>query len=194
MIFSLDKAPSVGEVAWLKALQQAGVPVAPAAVLVGLEEEFYRLGNLAEQIRRAFAGVFGARLDEEKLEAACGFAEKLLRESYLLPERSDEIRQVLPEGRLLVRYAGEPPFAIEPGKQEALWALKRLWASRWQIDAVLDRGPTSLSGLAPPETPSLIQAVQNGLEPDQALSQQASQVLGQAVQVWASQGQVVRVG
>lgn len=194
MIFSLDKAPPVGEVASLQSLRQAGIVVAPTVVLVGLEEEFYRLANLAEQIRRAFAGVFGARLDEEKLEAACGFAEKLLRESYMLPERSDDVRQALPEGRLLVRYAGEAPFATSPGKQEALWALKRLWASRWQVDAVLERDPRSLADLAPPEAASLIQAAGTDPEVAEGLSQQASQVLGRAVQVWASQGQVVRVG
>lgn len=194
MIFPLAKAPATGEIAWLQRLQQAGIPVAPTVALVGLEEEFYRLNNLAEQIRKAFSAVFGARLDEEKLEAACAFAEKLLRESYMLPERSDEVKQALPEGRLLVRYAGEAPFTVEPGKQEALWALKRLWASRWQVDAVLDRSPNSGANLAPPEVPSLIQAVRDDLETDEALSQKASEILGQTVRVWTSEGLAVRVG
>jgi len=189
MIFPLTKAPDTNEVAQLKRLQKAGMAVVPTLVLIGLETEFYQLNNLAEQVQRTFAGVFGARLDEEKLEAACTFAEKLLRESYMLSERSEEIKQAFPQEPLLVRYAGEAPFSLEPSKQEALWALKRLWASRWQLDAVLDRSPE----LAPPEVPSLIQAVQNGLEVDQALSQKASQVLGQAVQVWVSEGTVARV-
>ncbi len=194
MIFALEKAPSyhvesAGEVAQLKALQAAGLEVIPTLVLVGLEAEFYQLGNLAEQIRRAFEGVFGARLDEEKLERACAFAEKLLRESYLLPERADEIRAALPQGPLLVRYAGEPPFAVEGGQQEALWALKRLWASRWQLDAVLLRQPE----LAPPEVASLVQSLGDALNLDETLSVQASRVLGQQVQVWASAGRVVRV-
>jgi len=134
-------------------------------------------------------GVFGARLDEEKLERACAFAEKLLRESYMLPERADEIRAALPEGPLLVRYAGEPPLGVEVGKQETLWALKRLWASRWQLDAVLLRQPE----LAPPEVASLVQSLGDALNLDETLSVQASRVLGQQVQVWASAGQVVRV-
>ncbi len=195
MIFLLEQATpgladTAGEVAQLKALQAAGLAVVPTLVLVGVETEFYQLGNLAEQIRRAFEGVFGARLDEEKLEQACTFAEKLLRESYMLPERADEIRAALPEGPVLVRYAGEPPFGVEVGKQETLWALKRLWASRWQVDAVLSREPE----LAPPEVASLVQGVGEDLGPDQALSARASQILGQHVQVWASAGRVVRVG
>lgn len=190
MIFSLEQAPAhPAEVAQLQALQAAGLPVAPTLVLGGLEAEFYQLGNLAEQIRRAFEGVFGARLDEEKLEKACAFAEKLLRESYLLPERADELREALPEGLVLVRYAGEAPFGLEVGKQETLWALKRLWASRWQLDAVLLRAPE----LAPPETASLVQSVGDTLGPDEALSARASEVLGFRVKVWASQGRIVRV-
>lgn len=194
MIFTLEKAPphlveSAGEVAQLQALQAAGLEVAPTLVLVGVETEFYQLGNLAEQIRRVFEGVFGARLDEEKLERACAFAEKLLRESYMLPERSDEIRAALPQGPLLVRYAGEPPFGVEVGKQETLWMLKRLWASRWQLDAVLLRQPE----LAPPEVASLVQSVGSALIVDEALSAQATQVLERRVQVWASAGRAVRV-
>ncbi|GIW28491.1 MAG: hypothetical protein KatS3mg070_1854 [Meiothermus sp.] len=191
MIYSLEQAPKqpLGEVADLQQLLKAGLPVTPTLVLEGVETEFYQLGNLAEQIRRAFEGVFGARLDEEKLEKACAFAEKLLRESYLLPERADEVRAALPEGPVLVRYAGEAPFGLEAGKQEALWALKRLWASRWQLDAVLLRGPE----LAPPEAASLVQAAGDELVLDEALSAQAGLVLGRAVKVWASQGRVVRV-
>jgi hypothetical protein len=193
VIFLLEQAPplaaEMGEVADLQKLFAAGLAVTPTLVLVGVEAEFYQLANLAEQIRRAFAGVFGARLDEEKLEQACAFAEKLLRESYLLPERADEIRAALPEGPVLVRYAGESPFGLEAGKQETLWALKRLWASRWQVDAVLLREPE----LAPPEVASLVQVVGDALSPDEALSVQASQVLGRQAQVWVSQGKIVRV-
>ncbi|RIH82655.1 hypothetical protein Mterra_02572 [Calidithermus terrae] len=189
MIFPLNKAPAAGEVADLQKLQAAGLPVVATVVLQGLEAEFYQLANLAEQIRSAFAGVFGARLDEERLEAACAQAERLVRESYLLPERAEEVRRVLPGGPLLVRYAGEAPFALEPSSQEALWALKRLWASRWQVDSVLERAPT----LAPPEVASLIQAAGGDLLPDEALAQRASAVLGRGVQVWASSGQVARL-
>lgn len=189
MIFSLQQARATGEVADLQKLQAAGMPVAVTVVLQGLEAEFYQFANLPEQIRRAFAGVFGVRLDEEKLEAACARAERLVRESYLLPERAEELRRVLPEGRLLVRYAGEGPFALEPSSLEALWALKRLWASRWQLDSVLGRAPE----LAPPEVPSLLQRVEGELLPDAGLSERASQLLGRSVEVWAAAGFVLRV-
>ncbi|WP_299428718.1 hypothetical protein [uncultured Meiothermus sp.] len=195
MIFTLEQAPSrlaevTGEVVHLQVLYAAGLVVAPTLVLAGVETEFYQLGNLAGQIRPAFEGVFGVRLDEAKLERACAFAEKLLRESYMLPERSDEIRAALPEGPFLVRYAGEAPFAVQVERQETLWALKRLWASRWQLEAVLERQPQ----LAPPGVASLVQSVGNTPTLDEALSAQATQALGQGVQVWASAGCVVRVG
>ncbi|RDI96756.1 hypothetical protein DV704_02030 [Meiothermus sp. QL-1] len=190
MIFPLMQAPPTGEVAQLQALERAGFRVAPTWVLVGIEVEFYQLGNLAEQIRRAFQGVFGARLDEERLEQACAFAERLLRESYLLPERAEAIRKALPEALLLVRYAGEPPFGLEAGSQAALWALKRLWASRWQVDAVLAREPQ----LAPPEAPTLVQQVGPELTLDAGLAEEAARVLGRPVRLWSSGGWVVRVG
>jgi hypothetical protein len=190
MVFPLEHASATGEVADLQKLQAAGLTVALTVVLQGLEAEFYQFANLPEQIRKAFTGVFGVRLDEGRLEAACAQAERLVRESYLLPERAEEVTRMLPEGRLLVRYAGEGPFALEASRQEALWALKRLWASRWQVDSVLARAPE----LAPPELPSLIQRVEGELVPDADLSHQASQVLGRSVQVWASGGSVLRVG
>lgn len=190
MIFTLERAPVTGEVADLQKLQKAGIPVAPTVVLDGLEAEFYEHNNLAENIRKAFAGVFGARIDEEKLETASAFAEKLLRESYMFPERADQIKRALPEGQLLVRYSGEAVFSLEANPQAALWAVKRLWASRWQFDAVLERVPN----LAPPETQTLIQQVNGELEPDNALSSRASTILDREIQVWASQGKIIRVG
>lgn len=194
MISRLREAKDKGEVEWLRHLEAAGLPVTPTLVLGfqgpnSLENEFYALGNLPEQIRRAFKGVFGARIDEEKLEAACSAAERIMRESYLLPERADELRQALPDGPLLVRYAGEAPFALEPGKQEALWALKRLWASRWEVDAVLEHAPE----LSPPEVPSLIQQVSTLPDPDEDLSALASQALGKEVRVWSADGKIVWV-
>lgn len=194
MISRLLEAKDKGEVEWLRHLEAAGFPVVPTLVLGfqgpnSLENEFYALANLPEQIRRVFEGVFGVRIDEEKLEAACTAAERLMRESYLLPERADELRRALPEGPLLVRYAGEAPFALEPGKQEALWALKRLWASRWEVDAVLERAPQ----LSPPEVPSLIQQVSTLPDPDEDLSVRASRALGKEVRIWSAGGKIVWV-
>lgn len=190
MVYLLEQSPPIaGEVEKLKRLQQAGMAVVPTWVLLGLEAEFYQHNNLAEQIDRTFIGVFGARLDEAKLEAACASAERLLRGSYMLPERSDTLRRALPEGRLLIRYADEAPFTVEQGSQAALWALKRLWASRWQMDAVLERQPE----LAPPEVPSLIQVVTGEVKGDDGLLRQARGVMGELEQVWTVEGRIVRV-
>ncbi|PZA08556.1 MULTISPECIES: hypothetical protein [unclassified Meiothermus] len=189
MIFPLQKAPAAGEVADLQKLQAAGLPVVDTVVLQGLEAEFYQLANLPEQIRWAFEGVFGARIDEERLEAACAQAERLVRESYLLPERAEELRRALPEPPLLVRYAGEAPFALGAGKQETLWALKRLWASRWEVDAVLERAPQ----LSPPEALSLLQQTPALPDPEEDLSAVASRVLGRTVRIWSTAGKIVWV-
>lgn len=189
MIFWLEKAPNVGEVGQLQQLQAAGLTVVPTLVLIGLEGEFYEHNNLAEQIQRLYLGVFGARLDETRLETACDKAEKLLRESYMLPERSDQLRAVFSETKQIIRFMGEAPFGLESGKNEALWAVKRLWASRWQLDAVLERQPQ----LAPPEGPALVQAVGDDLELDASISKQASRILQCEARVWICEGQVVRV-
>ena len=189
LIHLLSNSPNLdGEVESLKRLQTSGLEVVPTLVLAGAEAEFYLHNNLAEQIDRMFAGVFGTRLDEAKLETACTSAERLLRESYMLPERSDAIRKALPEGLLLVRYAGQAPFTVEQGSQAALWALKRLWASRWQVDAVLERQPE----LAPPEVPSIIQAVGGELVRDEALLSKARNIISEVEEVWTVNGRVVR--
>lgn len=186
MVLPLEKAKTQGEPALLRRLQQLGFAVVPTFVL-DLEAEFYALNNLAEQIKRAFAGVFGARLDEDRLDAACALAQRLVRESYLLPERSEELRNALPPGKWLVRYAGQAPFALEAGSQEAIWALKRLWASRWRLEVVLERSPQ----LSPPENLTLFQRVDALPKPSAELSQAASKALGQSVKVHAHAGKAV---
>ena len=188
MIRPLSQADAGGEVARLARLEAAGVPVAPTWV-VELEAEFYALNNLPERVRRAFEGVFGVRIDEDRLEAACLEAQRLVRESYLLPERADALGAAVGEGRFVVRYAGGAPVGIATGRQEVLWHLKRLWASVWEVDAVLARAPR----LAPPDRPSLVQRVEALPRPDPDLSRRAAAVLGEAVEVWASAGRVVHV-
>lgn len=190
MMLPLERTRAPGQAALLRQLKQAGFAVVPTWLLE-LEEEFYLLGNLPEQMGRAFTGVFGARLDEDRLEAACHTAQQLVRQSYLLPERAEELTRLIGWGPWLVRYAEAAPLenALYPSPQDTLWALKRLWASRWSVEAVLERSPQ----LAPPTQPTLIQQVNQWPSLQRELSSQASKALAQSVTVWASEQQVVWV-
>lgn len=67
--------------------------------------------------------------------------------------------------------------------------MKRLWASRWEVDAVLERAPQ----LSPPEVPSLIQQVSALPDADQDRSARASQALGKEVRVWSADDRIVWV-
>jgi hypothetical protein len=185
-VVRLEQAHPTEEVALLQKLKGAGLRVAQTWV-TDQESTFYELGNLASQIEALFVGVFGARVDENKLVQACHKAEQLLRESYMLPEYSDQIKAALPTGKLLVRYASEAPFAVEDTPQQALWAIKRLWSSRWQIDQVLDRQPN----LAPPSSGTLVQQ-STWPNPDPALSEKASRICKKPLQVWVAEGAIVR--
>ena len=171
----------------MRRLEREGLPVVATLVLSGLEAEFYQLSNLAEQIKALFSGVFGVRIDENKLEAACRRAQKLVRENYLLPERADELVRTLGRGAWSVRYAAEEEAYYGKTPQETLFALKHLWASRWKVEALLGRMPT----LAPPELPTLVQ--QTGEEPvqDADASSAASKALGVSVDVWTCGGVIV---
>jgi hypothetical protein len=155
---------------------------------VALEEEFYRLNNLPERIARLFSGVFGVRVDEERLLWAAEEAKRAIRESYLLPERAEAFLEALKgRGPFVVRALGREGLpAATP--QEALFALKRLWAEAFQVEAVLDRYPE----LLPPFTPYLVQEAGEAVE-DPFLSLELLQALGEKVVAFAHRGLLVRV-
>jgi len=187
----VPEAEGKGEVSLLKQAQALGLPVVPTWV-VGLEAEFFRLNNLEERIQNLFRGVFGVRIDEERLLLGAEEARRAVRESYLLPERAEAFLRTL-EGRgpFLLRYAGEgaPKRAAHP--REALFALKRLYEARFQVEAILERYPD----LIPPFAPVLVQEVDpgEGLQEDPFLSLDLSRALGREVVVYAARGQVVRI-
>jgi len=187
-IAPLGQAPSEGEVALLKRTQALGFPVAPTWA-ARLEEEFFRLNNLEERLKGLFQGVFGVRIDEERLLWAAEEAVRAVRESYLLPERAEAFLQALKgRGPFLLRYAGEGGFQKAGTPQEALFALKRLFWERFRVEAILERYPR----LIPPFTPVLVQEAGEALE-DPFLSLDLSRALGQEVVVYAWRGQVVRI-
>ncbi|WP_105317162.1 hypothetical protein [Thermus tenuipuniceus] len=191
----LAQAAGQGEVFLLKRAQDLGFPVGGTWV-VGLWEEFARLNNLFERIGRLFQGVFGVRIDEERLLLAVEEAKRAVRESYLLPERSEMFLEVLQgRGPFLVRREGEGTYHLARNPQEALFALKRVWAEAFRAEAILERYPT----LFPPSLPVLVQEVttlpppEGGLLEDPFLSLDLSQALGQGVVAYTWEGTLLRI-
>ena len=189
MIALLREAVAGGEVRLLKHLAEAGLPVVETWVLEDLETEFYQLNNLPERIQRSFRGIFSARIDERRLEAAARETQNLIRETYLLPERSDQLAAKLVGKSWVVRYAGGEVYAHAPGACEVLVCIKQLWTSVWMVDTLLERAPE----LAPPERPTLVQVVGESLERDSALEAVAKDLLGSTVRIYAEASRVVRV-
>lgn len=184
----MGQATGPGEVALLKRAQALGLPLVETWV-VALEEEFFRLNNLPERIGRLFEGVFGVRLDEERLLWACGEAERQVRESYLLPERAEAFLAALKGGGpFLLRRAGSGAFRLAESPQEALFTLKRLWAEAFQVEAVLARYPA----LLPVPVPLLLQRARGATE-DPFLSLDLSRALGQEVVAYTWEGRLVRI-
>ncbi|ALW89576.1 hypothetical protein [Deinococcus actinosclerus] len=132
------------EVTRLLTLGTPGV-IVPAA----FEEAFYRDGNLPEQLRRLFAPIRPARIDEDALEPLAARAQALIRTSYLMDDAVQIFYRTLaranfqPGARLLVRRpddgGGAEEVAFVPPGTAALQAVKRVWARDWTFGAVLGR-------------------------------------------------------
>lgn len=186
-LIPLAMAAPLGEVGLLQRAQALGFPLAETWV-EGLWEEFSRLNNLPDCLGRLFQGVFGVRVDEERLLLAAEEAQRAVRESYLLPERAEAFLRTLGPGGFLLRRAGEEGFHKASGAQEALFALKRLWAEAFRVEAILARSPDLLAQPAP----VLVQRA-GGAEEDPFLSLDLSRALGQPVVAYAWEGHLVRI-
>ncbi|MCH1927254.1 hypothetical protein L6232_20830, partial [Shewanella sp. C31] len=127
--------------------------------------------------------------DEDRLLWAVEEASRAVRESYLLPERAEAFLEALRgRGPFAVRRGGEARALGAATPQAALFALKRLWAESFRVEAVLGRFPH----LLPPFLPVLVQEAGEAVE-DPFLSLDLSQALGQKVVVYTWEGQVVRI-
>ena len=136
-------AAQVGaETARLAAHGVAGLVIPP-----DFEESFYRHGNLPEQLRRVFAGVNPARIDEDLLEMQAARAGELIRTTYLLDDAVQVFYRALnganlSSGELHVRRPGTLPTEtaqVTPPGTAALHGVKRLWAQDWSFSEVLLR-------------------------------------------------------
>ncbi|WP_232337690.1 hypothetical protein [Deinococcus arboris] len=110
------------------------------------EESFYRHGNLPEQLRRLFAPLRPARIDEDALEGLATQAQVLIRTTYLMDDAVQQFYRALARAdlgpTLVVRRPGEQvaeTAQVQPPGTAALHAVKRLWAQDWGFEAVLAR-------------------------------------------------------
>lgn len=121
--------------------------VAGLVIPPDFEEAFYRHGNLPEQLRRLFAGINPARIDEDLLEDRAARAQELIRTTYLLDDAVQAFYRALgaaglEAGELHARRPGTLPAQsaqVTPPGTAALHAVKRLWAQDWAFAAVLAR-------------------------------------------------------
>lgn len=131
----------------VETLRLAAQGVRGLLVPASFEESFYRHGNLPEQLRRIFAAVNPARIDEDALEFLAGRAQELLRTTYLMDDAVQAFYRALAGagltgGEIHVRRPGEwqtQTAQVSPPGTQALQALKRLWAQDWAFEAVLAR-------------------------------------------------------
>jgi hypothetical protein len=182
----------VGELKSLKTLEQAGLVIAPLLVIpAALEEHFYHLNNLPAQLSKLFANINLKRPDEDDLEDLAPQAQSLIKKHFFLDEIIDMIYSMLqpmPE-RVVLRRPDENGLEVLNGRP-ALMAIKDLWAEDWTFEVLLERLEKS-SSIAITERPIIIQNV--GGTSSEALSKQASQLLGNTIQVEANQQGVTRV-
>jgi hypothetical protein len=115
------------------------------------EEAYYRGANLPETLGRLFAVIRPDRIDEDALEPLCQQAQALVRTSALLDDHVQHLYRALhnsglDSGELHLRRPSltsgqrrSEGAQLRPPGTAALHALKRLWASDWQLDEVIAR-------------------------------------------------------
>jgi hypothetical protein len=157
------------------------------------EEQFYLSNNLPEQLRDVFKAFNPRRLDEDALEVACDWAQKLVRESYLLEDFValfyTALKNVGIEGNLHVRREFSSDLELGQDRRGALLALKRVWAQDWAFEAVLERLDAS-GQIGVDARPSLIFAGPGGTI-DSECSSQVSKLLGRKIQARVWNGRIV---
>lgn len=163
-----------------------------AALPAELEETFYRLNNLPQQLRGAYHGLNERDPDEDIVEEAEPEAEALIAQHYLLDETVDAIYGALRPlpPHLIVRRAGDLNGLEAHGARGALLAIKRLFALDWRVETVMARLAATQS-LAIDARPILITPADDSFSETE--SAKASGELGYPVRVWvATSGELTR--
>ena len=182
------------ELADLEALRAAGVRVAELIVVpAAAEERFYRLNNLPQRLRAAFAQVDSGDPDEDDVEDAFPAARTLVAESYLLDEFIDAFYDAtapLPDDLRVRRPGGEGELARRG--RPSLLAYKHLLQDDWSFEAVWRRLERARSiGL---EARPVVLHDAGEADADARLSSEAVDVLGAPVMLRVDRlGAVTRV-
>ena len=162
-------------------LKQAGLRVAPVLIAPAeMEERFYRLNNLPEQLNALFKHLDLRDPDEDDIEELAPRAIALLKTHYLLDETIDLFYESLTPlpSRVRVRRPGEDGVSVLKGRP-ALIALKQLWADAWTFEALMTR-LTRETSIALEARPVLIHS-DNLVVASVTHNEQASRLLGRPV-------------
>lgn len=188
-----DDSLRAAEVKALHTICQAGYAVAPLVIIpAAVEERFYRLNNLPEQLNALFAQVNQDDPDEDDIEELAPEAIRLFKSHYLLDEFIDvfyQVTDVLP-GSLQVRRAGMAGEHVVKGRP-ALLALKELWAADWSFEALMDRLEQTRT-IALEARPVIIGPADEAPISD-AEAKAFSQLLGVSTRGWQADGEVSRL-
>jgi hypothetical protein len=126
------------ELSILVQLTEVGVTVAPTVIVpASVEDQFYRLNNLPEQLANLFRWIDPRDPDEDDLEDVVTEVQALLRSHYLLDEFIDPFYraiQALP-ATVRVRRTGSGGNTVVRGRP-TLMALKDLWFEDWSLESV----------------------------------------------------------
>lgn len=184
MLVNYHPASTEPEIIDLQALTECGFPVARMVVVPSaVEEEFYRLNNLAVQLEAHFAGIDPSDPDDEDIEDLAPGAEVLVNGRYLLDEFIDrfyELISSLPDD-VRVRRPGENGSSGRGGRGSLL-SVKRAWSSDWLFEPLWAR-LSSGGPLLPTPRGLLLHAA--ALDPlPHALARDASALLGKPLSLF----------
>lgn len=184
---------NAAEIGALYTLHRAGYAVAPILVVpAAVEERFYRLNNLPEQLNSLFAGINLSDPDEDDIEELAPEAMQLFQQHYLLDEFIDAFYEALGPlaPTLKVRRAGAAGQPSAKGRPTLL-ALKALWAADWSFEALMARLAHTRS-IALEARPVLISpADEASVLPAEAAA--LAERLGVPVQAWQAGGELCRL-
>ena len=135
--FSLDE-----ETSDLKQLWEAGFEISPTLIIPAeIEENYYRLNNLPEQLSLLFKYVNTQNPDEDDIEELEPLALALFKKHFLLDEIIDLFYAALEPlpSKITMRRSGSTQTRTALKGRPSLIALKKLWADAWTYDALLNR-------------------------------------------------------
>ncbi len=156
--------------------------VSPTLIVhASLEEHYYKLNNLPEQLSKLFKHVNLKNPDEDDIEELEPAAVALFKRHFLLDEDIDKFYEALHalSDKVCLREPSKKGKTFSKGRS-TLIALKDHWAKNWTFDAMMIRLESTQS-IAVEASPVLIQAVSMG-EP--IVNQEVNKFLAKDVKLY----------